>query len=575
MAIGKGIGPTKVLLRAAFSTLVTILSNVQAKSMSADTVNELYKLLDTKQQEIQDENLLARLKICELTLAKSSQAPDKHNLDAVARALAEACFTGVRGVRETLHFRQPVAPPTRMQASASGTMGSFALPRASMPIRRTAGRKGSISSVSSRRSTKSPPASNSDSSETENGQMRIHDSAAIRLEALRVLSALAKTDTRALHPFWSLYFGPSASPSLFTLAQRDLSLVVRLQAMQTVRCLLTNSKAYLDLARESKTKLAFTPLSQTLADIANDINTQTLNLLQICFNLVQATDMLVAALQLTQVVITNTPYARLSSSHLEAIVQLNIANITRVVDPAVLDAISGVFNASSNVDLLKESGSRTTEVLNDTYSRALTAQKSHEEATAKVLWHLIASLARLSGVNEQIQRVEQEITRHIIITFSDAKSSIQDAYLKVIAALDKPGNAKLITEALHSILSRIADLQTPTVQASFLELICQNQNAVQWNIVELADLVNFLAGSSPSKEVGLQVTKTLGVLLQSSTISSHEDLGRRCFNELERIARQGLTLAVRAEASWNVANIADSPKINMWARVDFWRASVI
>lgn len=259
----------RVLQRNGFSTLIAILSNVQARSLSADSVNKLYRLFtpSPKLSIAQDEQILSRLKVFDLTISRSGQKPDRHDLEAIVSRLAEACFYGARGQAENAIHRPTAAPPARMQAiiPSSGSMGSFAFDARPTASRRPARRSPSMSSISSRRSSRSHAASDSEASESDTPRSSSLDSASVRLESSKALAALGKLDTRALHPHWPTFFGPTANPSLLSLARHDLSLAVRLQAMQTAKAMLLNSKGYLDLSRESKTTLAFTPLSRNIS----------------------------------------------------------------------------------------------------------------------------------------------------------------------------------------------------------------------------------------------------------------------------------------------------------------------
>ncbi|KAK9898428.1 hypothetical protein P389DRAFT_33741 [Cystobasidium minutum MCA 4210] len=555
---------TSVLLRAAYGTLIAILSNVHAKSLSNTTINRLYKLTAGTQREAGDEHGLSRLKIVDLTIAKSSQKPDKHDLEAIVRSLAKACFTGAREPTETSISRHYAAPSARIQAVPNGKMGHFAIEKPSVSSRRVANRKSSTASLKSHRSSRSSAASGSESSDTDSGRARLQDSAAIRLEGLRVLSALAKLDTRDLHPFWPLFLGPSAKPSLFTLAQSDLSLVVRLQAIQTIKSLLIGSKGYLDLARESKTKLAFTPLSQTLADIANDINVQTVQLLRICFSLIQATEMMIAALQLTSVVIANSPYERLGQAHLAAIVQTILQQLPRIQQTACLTAATIAFKAAARCCYKGTENNYITKALQETFARAMLAGESSDDGSSEeALWLLIASLARLSAANAHEEPVEHRIIEHIVRTFGMSGNMVQSAYIEVLAAFSKATNRDLVNNGLKTLLTSCGDIRAPSVRVELASLAYQNLDILEGSLGELVDVATSLADVQQSKDVRSRALRIIGGLLQLDSMTQHFTLAKQCFSGLEKNVSPDAPLALRAEATWNLANAMDGPNMHI------------
>jgi len=564
LAILQGGSTSRVLLRIVFSTLVAILSNVQAKSLTADSVNNLYRLFipATKQSLAQDEHLLSSLKIFDLALSKSAQKPDRHDLEAIVTRLAEACFFGARySQAEGAPRLSTAAPPSRVQAviPTSGSMGNFAFVARPSTSGRSPGRKASMSSTTSRRSTRSNAVSDSEASECDKTQSSIRDTAAVRIEALRVLAALAKLDTRALHPYWPSFFGPTSKPSLLALAQSDLSLAIRLQATQTTKAVLVNSKGYLDLARESKTPLAFTPLSQTLANIANELNTQLQELLQVCLVL-KAKDLLASALQLASAIIASLPYDRLASLRLDSILHFTLENFNIIYDLNCMEPMADLLKAAAqaqkaNITLSDSTLSLVDQTLQDVFTQIQSATIRDEDSSQSQLWSILVHLLCLESSAGISESTTKQILRYIEIEFSRTSKVVQEQQIVCLSVL----STTAVTENLHLVLAHLladADgIASLSVKSKLLALLVTLPETLEKYINIILPLLASLARES-SKEIQTQAIRSLGTLLQSSAKTS-DVLRKLAFDVLLDSTRTVSSTSIRAEAYWNLANVVE------------------
>lgn len=345
---------------ASISSLLTLMSNAKSKTISEDLIHRLFKMLvqGVHSDPNDDKHIIARLKLFELAASKSAIFPLKGDLDPILAVLARAWtsraqLTSVGIARLAARHTIPVTAGTLSRQSnvSQEVMGIFNASGVRTPAPRTRPLRKRDSSSSLHSSSSTTSLSSLRSTSTQSFRTRnksADDRVLIRLEALRCLSTLAKLDAKPLHSYLPVLLAPSAETSLFDLADKDIAASVRLQAIHTIKLLLVGSKGYLDLARESNVRAAFTPLSKTVADLANEVNWRVVKLLQSAGTR-NDEDFQLATLRLAVTTATVTPYGRLSPCHLDGILTATLQLI-----PSEATMIGQTISALGN--LLKAIG---------------------------------------------------------------------------------------------------------------------------------------------------------------------------------------------------------------------------
>jgi hypothetical protein len=284
--------------------------------------------------------------------------------------------------------------------------------------------------------------------------------------------------TRAPYiPFWPSFYGPSAKPSLLHLAQRDLSLAVRLQSIQTIKVMLKNSKGYLALAREGNAKSAFTPLSQTIADIANDLNMQAIQLVEGCLLLPQAKDLLVQSIQLMGDVVENTAYDRLNANHLASLLAILLAQVVRPNDPAALEAIADVLRRIQAASPAGHQFAGTcTTASTEIFGKIKVAKEN--DSCLLAYWSLLSSFTLLQSNSQTTTDVSTSIVQHVNEVFPCSNHKLQERQLDTLLVVLKHVDTEIVQASVRELLAAAPHIDSPFVRCRLVQLALANLSAL-------------------------------------------------------------------------------------------------
>jgi hypothetical protein len=324
--------------------------------------------------------------------------------------------------------------------------------------------------------------------------------------------------------------------------------------------MLVNSKGYLDLARESKTNLAYTPLSETLANIVNDLNTQTIQLLRSVFILPRGSGLLVPALQLASVVIAQSPYDRLARPYLDDIACIVLEGIARTYDAACLEAISAVLTTIAQVQAASKALSQSTSksagiIVQETFERI---QSGTEVILQARLWAILSVLLKLSSSLSTTQQQYADIVQSVHQTFLETSKDVQEQQLEVVSVIAHTGPMPVngLDAVLNGMLQEEASIVDSNVKSKLAALLVTLPTFLLEHLDGVMNLLALLARQQ-QKETRIQAFRSIGTVLQSSVAYSNATLQQNCLRILMDGTGPPTSVAIRAEAFWNLANAVE------------------